>query len=321
MSGKLESQATVELQANQENDGPSSHRPDHAGCSSSFNPQQNFTSVDLTDFNFTSLSEQAALPAVETPALHKELVIAAFGSLNRHLIGFLHDKFGMQNVECFLEGGCKTGHSRPIKPTSNPNRTGQEYMEIDGSIGLPGTLNPHDEKILCRVIEALNSAPGVVAVELGDKYTTDGWGKSAPQQILYAYLNVPRLGEIEIEYCLQRLTERVDVADWWNDLFTPEEVKQQILERNAASNEEERTAVKKNQCDDGRGRLLMMFQSGLSDLPEIPQHVKDLAANWFNWLPKEPPPTIAPQWVQDGWAAGNQLREEQAMRLRTIKIA
>ena len=268
-----------------------------------------------------SFSVHRDVPPRLSPEEH-QFVKAAFGAVNRHLVSYLSEQCGIAGIECFLEGGCKTGHSRPIKPTSNPARLGQQYMEIDGSIGLPMDLNPHDERILTAIADGLAHAPGVKTVELGEKYTTDGWDKLAPQCILYVYLNVPgiRGREVEIEYCVQRLAERVDVADWWSDLFSPAEIVQQINERNAATCEDQRSAVKKRQCDDGRGRLLLLFHSGLSDMPEIPSHVMDLVGRWYDWLSPEAPPPEAYPWVREGWACGDKIRQEEAVQ-RRIEVA
>jgi hypothetical protein len=228
------------------------------------------------------------------------------------------------DVQLELEGSLKIGSLVGPKSSLNPELNGEKVIDVDISLRLPDHLDPTDE----GVIEAISDVTGS---KLWQNFAWDYWGLEITAGVYFQYKDMPILQDLvgtstlELEMVVRCANATVAFADYWNQIFTPPEIEQQIREKKAASKlgKEAYLAVKAQHDVDARYRIMFGWHTGaLEGMPEV---FRPLLSNWFTWgwkgtdgvwegvtgvMPR-PPGDKSYAWLSRAW--------EQAERLNALK--
>lgn len=217
-----------------------------------------------------------------------------------HRIQILRKEFQMATLlgkhELFLNGALKTGlytGPKSKKLSLNQNCPYDYVIEADLRLVLPEDKDPHDPRVLSYISEVFEpQSPPVIT-------HTYHWNRTdIPTSRFYNYQCIDaNLGfEWELAVCRQPY---VDIALFWQDLFSPEEIEWQkglraTVYRLPNSLDEEYTSFKNKQNTEARWRLVAL--KSLEDLAHRGKLIDDLS------LPKtipigEPVITMVQKWL------------------------
>ena len=223
-----------------------------------------------------------------------------------------------------LEGSLKIGSLVGPKNSLNPDRQGAKVVDVDISLRLPNHLDPKDR-------EVINAISEVTGTKHWQNFDWDYWSVKITAGVYFQYRNIPILQElvgtreIELEIVVRTHDSTVAFADYWNQIFTPPEIEQQIREKKQAATlgKDSYLAVKAQHDVDARYRIMFGWKCGaLGGMPEAFTH---LLNDWYVWgwtgtdgvwegvqgvMPR-PPGDHSFSWLTRAW--------EQASRLNSLR--
>lgn len=234
-------------------------------------------------------------------------------------------ELGWDDFAWCLGGAMKCGHFMGPKPSRNPDLgEEQSVVEVDYRLMLPDHIDPLSPEVKEQITR-------VTGFAWKKDYDERRWhpDKESPQSIFYGYVpmasNDGRL--VEVELSVQRNSQWVEVSNYWQEVFSPEEIKWQAfcrdyLRQEGHSYTESVKPLKKWQCDEARWRILAGFASGrFSEQP--PKMIEDLVQNWTGRkIPDEVVAALplsaelkiqpaAPHWVQQAKEEYTALKREK----------
>lgn len=234
------------------------------------------------------------------------------------------------DVKFELEGSLKIGSLIGPKSSLNPDRQGAKVVDVDISLRLPDHLDPEDPEVIKAVSE-------ITGTKHWQNFDWDYWSVKIVAGVYFQYRNIPILQElvgtqeVELEMVVRTNNSTVAFADYWNQIFTPPEIEQQIREKKeaAALGKETYLAVKAQHDVDARYRIMFGWKTGaLEGMPEAFTH---LLNDWYVWgwtgtdgvwegvngvMPR-PPGDRSYAWLARAWEQAsrlNSLRQEASKR-------
>jgi hypothetical protein len=207
-----------------------------------------------------------------------------------------------------LGGSLQCGHLMGPKSSRNPNvialhpdpvissaRVSEiRVVEADYRLVIPDHLDP----ISVEVKNLVESVTGLRWAK--DKVEPSKWRKDRnfPHSVFYGYLKLEALQDLEIgsqgagylecELSVVRRGEFVEVSDYWDKVFTPEEVRFQALCRQNLRDQnlgyDVISVLKGRQCDEARGRILLGHHLGRVFHNSPQEFIADLVPLWSNWV-------------------------------------
>ena len=180
-----------------------------------------------------------------------------------------------------MGGSLACGLFRGAKPSRNPDVETEQFIEYDLRLYLPDNFDPQSAQVKELVSQITN-------LEWVKDYSTDRWnhGSPSPQSIFYGYTDFSALDfssesdipsrfagtTIELELSVQRKSEWVELSDYWQHLFSPEEISwqaecRQLLRDNGIPYEQGVQQLKRYQNDVARWRLLGAYAVGYIEEP------------------------------------------------------
>ncbi len=282
-------------------------------------PQKNTPNANLSSSFLYDSSEQ--LRSLQSQAkvfqnMRDEILSAMAPKLRSW--GDALENQGWRDITWSVGGAMKCDHFMGPKKTRNPAREGESFIEIDYRLLVPDHINPINEESK-HIISAATGLHWEKDYSVDkDSNPIDGrWGFPDPHSIFYGYVPIKSLNnlEVEIELCVLRASESFEVADYWHQIFTPEEISWQKLSRailRAGEFHNEVRELKKYQCNDARQRILIGYASGIFE-KDAPPAFSRVPLQWHEW-PEPDPQVIAslslpekfrslpepPQWVKEG---------------------
>jgi hypothetical protein len=241
----------------------------------------------------------------KVPRFAIEKVQEFVGSMDMEWLPALH-KAGIQGY--FSTGGSfACNHVAGAKPSRNPEQEedGRCFLEVDHRYNLwDMNVNPQG-KDLQRVIEE------VTGLKFVKNYFKKRWNIPIPHSVFYGYFNVPGmegLGELELELCVWHDELVVDIAQYWQDIFSRDEIDWQrwcrAILRKAGLKYEIVRELKEWQCAVSRWRILAAFAQGRL-AHKMHKIIRPFLLKWWDYpldkipdfgvdLPESPEP---PNWV------------------------
>ncbi len=206
-------------------------------------------------------------------------------------------------VHLAVEGAFKCKLFRGPVESRNPEMKGQRVIEIDYSCRIPDHLSPQAPEVIQAVEE-------VMAVKHRGNASANGWKQPAQQAFFMGYTQVEGVAErVEIDLCLQRVGETCELSDYWDLLFRKAELDVMRKERDLAEDRGPETyaRVKNDQNEGAKFRLLLAIASGR--ISPVPPQIEGYVDKWWEWATLLPPTNQAPNWVQQGWRAAQDLKK------------
>ena len=210
------------------------------------------------------------------------------------------------DIKVLLIGSMETGHFTGPKPKEhslNPNCPYDAVVEGDLRVIVPEHVDPHDQEAIDLVTDCLTEFGTLQKVETAK---ISRWDTDMHQTYFYQYDDISGDASVgyEWEVCLNN-EPYYEIADAWLEVFSKEEVEQQVVIRELLRHLEvplstEFNPTKKIHCSECRWRIVASY--ALGQLTEEMGLV--LPDSITKKLPftGEPPKSIA--WLVDMWLQG-----------------
>lgn len=211
-----------------------------------------------------------------------------------------------EDIRVLLIGSMGTGHFTGPKPREhslNPKCPFDAVVEGDLRIILPEYVDPHDPEAIDLVKDCLSEFGVLQKIETAQ---ITRWDVEMHQTYFYQYDELSPDGSVgyEWEVCLNN-EPYFEIADTWQDVFTPDEIEQQVVIRELLRHLEvplstEFNPTKKLHCSECRWRIVASYaldrlanEAGLV----LPQDILDS-------LPYKGEAPRSVGWLVDMWLQG-----------------
>ncbi|MBN8548496.1 MAG: hypothetical protein J0M12_04195 [Deltaproteobacteria bacterium] len=218
------------------------------------------------------------------------------------------------DAEIALEGSLRVGNFRGAKPSLNPDLNGRLVIDVDLGLRLPDEIDLTDFTVISAVEQVTGS-------KHWDNFLWDYWGVDFPAGVYFAYTRIPEMMPlvgtdlVELEFVIRQKGGTVAFSDYWERIFTREEILAQIEEKSVAAKSEDKSdylTVKAQHNADARYRIMFGWHMGTLD--GMPAGLRSLLPSWFTWSHREldgvmprPPSEKSYPWLRECWDKAERL--------------